>query len=259
MDSFSRRIFEKIIARALKQRNYISTSKQALDIFVDSIIYYLSTIAKRTSEIATRSGRIDVNGFDVFCALGSIPETPITLSQFLNTSANALPFFDYYIQPYPIVLKSSFYTSQATDLQTHFFRSNTIFFFPDKAEAVNHSIPPAFPRIPSKHTYSHEFQDDHDIPWNESLRNDNEQKEMEDTCMQLKESLEVIRTNYDDALVSFTAPIGDFSKPSEPLLKASKNHYLDGSRDLLMFQDPEFIRGEKDNSNSKNTDPDISS
>lgn len=160
-DEFTQHVMQIIIAKAAKEKGYISISEIALDILVEATIERLSAYARAAAEITTHCGRTDTNEFDVFTALYLYRETPETLSQYLSNS-DTIPSFEFLIEPYPLPRLSKFYYTakqqNGTNTTTFPFRANTSFVPPQytgrQQTQRQEVIPPFFPPLPSEYTYN---------------------------------------------------------------------------------------------------------
>jgi hypothetical protein len=165
-DDFTRHIVRLIAANVAQQKGFASISEAALDVFADAIIQRLTDYAASSASAATRAGRTDVNGIDVFSGLSRYDETPASLAAFLR-DADPIPPFEYLIDPYPLPVLPRFYATFAAPPQTNTpippFRANTTF----SGTNADRNIPSFFPAFPKQYTYDHTIVPDppmHDDP-----------------------------------------------------------------------------------------------
>lgn len=166
-DEFTKHIFEIIVSKIAQAKGFSTISETALTILVDVVIDRLTEYARSAGHLTNFCGRIDTNGIDVFSSLTKYGETPLTLTNFLNTNESLTPF-EFLIEPYPLPRLSKFYTTTNQSNQSNQpnqvgwnivlpFRANTCIPVLDQKTPW---IPPYLPSIPSRYTYDHTIKPD---------------------------------------------------------------------------------------------------
>lgn len=246
-DPFTHQCMKKVVAKIATDLKFIGISEEALNLLVDSILFRLKQMARKTASITSYGGRTDSNVYDVLYALSYFKEDLDKL--IIQFNEHRMISFDFLVEPYPLPVVAQPYISylsymsklNITHPPTTPFRANMSLRFAAQQSNGSEVIPIMFFPKPMLYTYDDTTQSEQsmeeDQQYTKSREEDQDHVKKMIAGLLKNQNRDHMKSSLEKLVLTEPQKMDTLLKPLVPML-GDYTHILEGQRPLL---DPEFL------------------